>query len=162
MSDYKETGETQEVQTQQDDLDMAKVQASMQRIRDQQEQELHEDLEKFNNRPESPWAEVNQEIDNEAPSAQVNEAVDDASQAPLQEQEAFIPPLDDEIKLKIHEIQRLPVEQRQQAVADLHQTKAGRQAGKLNGGVMAGGKGVFFRDANGNQYDILYEEKESR
>jgi hypothetical protein len=159
MSDHNETSEPQEVQTQQDDLDMAKVQASMQGIRDQQERELQEDLEKYNNRPKPPWAEVNQEIDNASPT-RGNEAVDDATQESLEEREVFVPPLGDEVKLRIHEIQRLPVEQRQQAVADFQHTKAGRQAGELNSGVMAGGKGVYFRDADGNQYDILYEENE--
>lgn len=54
----------------------------------------------------------------------------------------------------------MPLEDRRQAVADFHKTKAGRQAGELNGGVMDGGKGVFFRDADGNQYDIHYQEDE--
>jgi hypothetical protein len=131
----------------------------MQGIRDQQERELQEDLEKFNNRPKPPWAEVNQEIDNASPT-QGNEAVDDATQKPVQEREVFVPPLDDEIKLKIHEIQRMPVDQRQKAMADFYQTKAGRRAGQLNGGVMPGGKGVFLRDADGTQYDVRFEENE--
>lgn len=79
-------------------------------------------------------------------------------QASMQGPERFFPPLSNEVKSRIYEIQSMPIEERRQAVADFHKTKAGQQAGELNGGVMSGGKGVYFRDADGNQYDILYQE----
>lgn len=60
MSDYKETGEAKDIQSQQDRLDMAKIQASMRGLREQQEKELQEDLEKFRNRPKPPWFEAQQ------------------------------------------------------------------------------------------------------
>jgi hypothetical protein len=90
-----------------------------------------------------------------------NELNMDRIQGSMQGRETIIPPLSDDAKSKIYEIQALPVEQRRQAVADFHKTNAGKQAGELNGGVMGGGKGVFFRDADGNQHDILYEEDET-
>lgn len=61
MSDHKETNETKDIQPQQDDLDMAKIQVSMKGLREQQDKELQEDLEKFRNRPKPPWFEAQQE-----------------------------------------------------------------------------------------------------
>lgn len=59
MTDYKESGDAADAAPErpaQADLDMKKVQASMQGIRDQQDHDLKEDTAKFENRPKPPWA----------------------------------------------------------------------------------------------------------
>ena len=58
MTDYREQSEAADIAAEQPkraDLDMKKIQASMQGIRDQQDRELREDLAKFENRPKPPW-----------------------------------------------------------------------------------------------------------
>jgi hypothetical protein len=69
-----------------------------------------------------------------------------------------VPPLTTEAKGDIIDIRHLPVDQRPQAVADFRNSKAGKQAGDLNSGVMRDGKGVYFDDADGRRYEIPYEE----
>ncbi len=70
------------------------------------------------------------------------------------------PPLSDYMKLQIAEINRLPPEERAEAVARLNVTKEGREAAENSGGILRDGKGVFFGDESGEIRTIRYDDEE--
>ncbi len=57
-SDYEEGSDAKEVKSEQKDLDMVKIQASMQGLREQKEQEFQEDLDEINNQQKPPYMDV--------------------------------------------------------------------------------------------------------
>ena len=143
MSDFKETAEPQETKSTKDDLDMAKIQAAMKGLSDQQEQDLQEDLEKFKNRPKPPWA-------GEQPPT-------DAEQ---------VTPMPSELKSEVMRIQNLPVDQRHEAVADYVaslQSRLGNETAESKDlsyrtVIERNGDGISFLDADGNKHTIWYKE----
>jgi hypothetical protein len=178
MSDWKETKSkqpkepTNDVDVRVEDKQDNEVLDQVNRLQEQEKQELAEDIRKDEEEHkflQSPTLQraVQGHLDSKDVPEDITNANDDGngSDDPNDGKKRMVP-LSDETKIELERIKNLPVEQRQKAFGEFinsnqnlfgNQTKEGQYL-SLDGGPLRGGNGVRFTDHEGNEYEINYKE----